>query len=134
MLITGGLEIEELQKVIDKAVTKCRALQPKSKSAANVYKKGSFYDFVDTIGGTYDTAGMGETAHSKQIKKILQGVAKKIADFAGTVEKATPGETVAYAMRAFSDNESKMDAIYDMVDAAINECYDVVFGPAENED
>jgi hypothetical protein len=27
-----------------------------------------------------------------------------------------------------------MDAIYDMVDAAINECYDVVFGAAENED
>ena len=134
MLITGGLEIEELQKVIDKAVTKCRALQPKSKSAANIYKKGSFYDFVDTIGGAYDTAGMGEAEHSKQIKKILQGVSKKIADFAGTVEKATPGETVAYAMRAFSDNESKMDEIYDMVDAAINECYDVVFGAAENED
>ena len=132
-LSAGSLDIAELQKEINKIVAKCKLLQPKTKFAANVDTRGPFYSFVDTIGGAYDTTGMGEPEHAKKLKKILQNAAKQIATFAGTAEKATPGDTVSYAMRTVADDESKLDAIYDIVDRAVNACYDTVFGASEPE-
>lgn len=127
-LAAGSTDPAELQQEINKIVSKLRPLQPKSKTSAAAVARSPFYLFVEEIGGAYDTAHMDDPQHTKQIKKILDLAAKKIAAFAGTPERSTPGDTVSYAMRVFSDDESKMDAIYDIVDKAVNDCYDLVFG------
>lgn len=132
-LAGGSLDWGELQKEVNKAVAKCRLLQPHSKSSTSG-NRSPFYLFVEAIGGTYDTSGMGSPEHTKKIKKILAAASKNVAAFAGISERSTPGDTVAYAMRVFSNDEAKMDAIYDIVDEAINACYDEVFGAADLEE
>ena len=117
----------DFQKFINKLVAKCKIYEPKTKIAADK-AAGPFDAFVVGIGGAYDTEDVDSDENTKEINKILKNLAKKVSVLASIPLKPTPEDTVSFALRKYSDDDLKMNAIYDLVDSAVNECYDLAFG------
>ena len=131
----GNLDFHDFQKFLNKLIAKVKIYEPKGK-AASEKSAGPFDAFVIGIGGAYDTEDVDSEDNTKEISKILKNLAKKVSVLAGVPLKPEPEETVSFALRKYSDDDSKMNEIYDLVDEAVNECYDLAFGesPVDEDD
>jgi hypothetical protein len=129
----GSLDFHDFQKFLNKLIAKIKVYEPKGKSASEK-SAGPFDAFVIGIGGAYDTEDVDSEDNTKEISKILKNLAKKVSALAGVPLKPEPEETVSFALRKYSNDDAKMNEIYDLVDAAVNECYDLAFGESPGDE
>jgi hypothetical protein len=129
----GSLDFPDFQKFLNKLIAKIKVYEPKGKSASEK-SAGPFDAFVIGIGGAYDTEDVDSEDNTKEISKILKNLAKKVSALAGVPLKPEPEETVSFALRKYSNDDAKMNEIYDLVDAAVNECYDLAFGESPGDE
>lgn len=128
-LIFSDFDSDDFQKFLNKLVARCKAIEPKTEAKAG-QALGPFESFVAGIGGAYDTTDVDSDQDNKEIIKILKNLAKEVSIVANVPLKTTPEDTVSFALRKYADDDIKMNEIYDLVDAAVNKCYDVAFGEA----
>ena len=134
--LLAGTDTKDYNSYVERTINSFRKFEPLAASkSSNVDRRSAFAKFVEGISATYDVEEMAQPEHEKGIIKILNKLAKKISSIYNVPLKATPEDTVSSALRSFSHDSDKMDSIYDLVDAAVNECYDLVFGkePPESD-
>ena len=103
---------------------------------------GIFDDFVASIGGAYDTAGMNDKKDQKALKARLRKLEADVSGLASVkilyntpVEKSSPGETVAHVLRRLEQESSPaIDTVLDMIDAAVEDCYKIVDSATDEEE